>query len=230
MEALEQIPQIWIIIITIVSSLGGYKILDAITNAWRARKQEGRDDDEFLSSNFKELLAMYKAERDEKQSLIDRQSNAIQVLTLQVRELEDHVRDLKTTLSTMEALHLDLPLPQWVKDKKGRVISMNKAFEDIFLLPIGKTLEDYIGYTDTEVWGEEIGSEYAENDLEVLRKRRAIHNVETVLTKSGKKKYWYTFKYPIWQNRSIIGVGGIAYKAVDEMPDSVPEGFNYKND
>lgn len=217
----------WGYVATAFGAGGLTKVFDLFLSSKRSKRREDRNDTELITSQYQELLMVIKSERDAKQALISQQENAIRTMACELEELREQLRELKSSLSAMESLHLDLPLPQWVKDKGSKVISMNKAYEDVFLFPIGKSIEDYIGHNDIDVWGEEIGQEFMSNDAEVMRKRKPIHVIETIVNKKGVKKYWYIYKFPIWSNRSVIGTGGIAYRAVDKKPDIVPEGFEY---
>lgn len=116
---------------------------------------------------------------------------------------------LKTRLIIMESAHQDAPIPMWLKDTSGKMLSVNPAYEQEFLVPMGFTKDDYIGHTDSEVWGTEIGAEYALNDAVVAATKEMWLGTETVATPKGKFQY-AIMKYPRMENNFLIGVAGIA--------------------
>ena len=59
-------------------------------------------------------------------------------------------------------------IPCWKKDVDGRLTYISPGYERTFLQGFGKSIEDYLGKTDVEFWGEEIGSIYRKNDLKAF--------------------------------------------------------------
>lgn len=187
-------------------------------------------DQEIRSSQIlKDLIEYLKQERDAKSLIIDRQQDELDLLKEDILLMKSEIISLKNTITNFESLHQDLPLPQWLKGRDSRMISLNPAYESAFNVHA----ENYVGKTDAEFWserlgreGKELGEEYRKVDMEVLRKRRPIHAIEKVIDPETRKEfYWYIYKYPVFSNRAIIGIGGIAYKTVDTKPEIVPDGF-----
>src|SRR5262249_58390558 len=62
------------------------------------------------------------------------------------------------------------PAIAWAKDADGRHVYMNAAYEQ----QLGVRLEDCRGKTDSQLWPPEIARVFRDNDLAVLRRKRAV--------------------------------------------------------
>ncbi len=192
------------IIVGIVSSLLSGGLVGVITNyLLKNRKQSSEDFVELLRAYKEDNIALRESEKENS----DR-----------IRKLENEVNELRSKLMLMESAHYDLPLPQWLKDLDGTMLSFNTAYEDKFILPNDKNPSDYLGSTDSEFWGEEIGREYLANDKKVMRAKKLLHLTETVKVFGGKNETWEVYKYPRYAGRVLIGIGGIAFKPVKKEP------------
>jgi len=129
--------------------------------------------------------------------------------------MEKRIHDLSNKLQLMESAHQDLPLPQWLKDGNGTMLALNGAYEEKFLIPNGLVREDYVGRTDRQVWGDEIGRQYQTHDRIVISKKEPVHSIETVKIGEHHNK-WQIYKYPRFAGNALIGVGGIAIKEIDK--------------
>jgi hypothetical protein len=136
-----------------------------------------------------------------------------QELEKRVEEMERRVNDLSNKLQLMESAHQDLPLPQWLKDKDGTMLALNNAYEQVFLIPNNMERDDYVGRTDKEIWGKEIGAEYQYYDKRALSTRRPVHSIETVKMGDRTTK-WQVYKYPRYAGNALIGVGGLAIQEI----------------
>lgn len=125
-----------------------------------------------------------------------------------IRDLQRKVDDLTIKLQLMESAHNDLPVPQWLKDTHGRMLSINDPYTQVF----GKTREEYIGNTDWEVWDKQTARQFTKNDSEVYRTRKVMHTIEMVPMPNGASEEWEIMKYPRYAGNIIIGIGGIAWK------------------
>ena len=77
-------------------------------------------------------------------------------------------------------------------------------------MPLGKSREDYIGKTDVDFWGKEIGEIYTRNDQVVIHSKKPMVTVEPVNTNDGVSKV-YVIKYPyLISEQYVVGLGGIA--------------------
>jgi flagellar biosynthesis regulator FlaF len=131
------------------------------------------------------------------------------------REYELRVKSQLQMTIYMQA-HMSLPLPMWVKDKAGRMVSVNEAFAIAFLHPRGKQAHEYSGKTDSEFWGPDIGANFEKND----RTARAIGYWEGVESEAFSR--WRSVKYRlIDDNGDFAGYGGAA------LPESADMLYEY---
>lgn len=122
---------------------------------------------------------------------------------------EEINQELKASISTIKSSYPDLPIPMWLKDHNGVMLSLNKAYEDAFLFPQGMTRLDYLGKHDDDVWGEEIAEVFRQNDLRAISQKKMSFVIEDDLD-SDVLKGWQFFKYPKYVDGIFVGVGGLA--------------------
>lgn len=123
------------------------------------------------------------------------------------------ISDLQNKLIMLESATMDSPLPMWLKaigtiERPGIMLVVNKAYEDRFLIPRGKKAIDYIGKTDQEFWGEQLGNSYWAVDLEVITSGKRVDSSTPNPIYPGKQLR--TIQYPRHYRDQIIGVAGIA--------------------
>lgn len=186
-----------------------------------------------IGAGLTALVAFRNSKRSDFESLIDtfkednnrlREANIkLEVKMQQLEEKQDHLEEklrqekmrhdtLQHQLTLLEVAHIDLPLPQWMKDTKGIMLTLNDAYETHFLMPNNLERKDYVGHTDIDVWGEEIGKEYQRNDAKVKQKKRAMVVRESIHIKRGDiTDSWIIMKYPIYSGRVLIGIAGVAF-------------------
>lgn len=70
--------------------------------------------------------------------------------------------------------------PRWRKTETGVLVALNMAYDDIYLKPRGIKRGEYVGRRDVDVWGDQIGMQYWENDLQVLRSGDTLVKRESV--------------------------------------------------
>lgn len=136
-------------------------------------------------------------------------------LEKEVHELRDEVKkyerdliDLQQTVQLLESSHQDSPIPMWIKDTNGIMLSLNSAYEELFLIPRGKAKKDYIFENDHAVWERDIAFKFEANDKKVLKSKQVWHGKEEVIY-DGKKQKWRVIKYPRYSGRTVIGIAGI---------------------
>jgi hypothetical protein len=133
------------------------------------------------------------------------------------------VASLKNKLMVFESSHFDLPLPMWMKDVKGRMIFMNDSCQELILEPLGLKIEDYLGKTDIEFWGKEYGSQFSRTDNKVLRSKKPLDAIHTILDSNKEETSVMVLKYPRFHGNEIIGVGGlIKYIIEDDVTNIRP--------
>lgn len=195
------------IIVAIVSSIFGGGIGVFFTYKINSRKQG--------VSEFQALL------NERKEIQIDLK-NRVAVLEKEVRDLQGQLKDRDTEVQTLrhqlmifESSHIDIPLPVWMKDTDGKMVFLNNVYEDMFLLPRGYSIKDYLGKNDFSVWSEDIALAFIKNDKEVMRTKKHIRRIEQLEDANGNKYYADLLKYPRKFNNTVIGISGIVLRTAE---------------
>ena len=102
----------------------------------------------------------------------------------------------------------DLPFPYWVKARDGTMVKLNKMYEDLYLKPKNLRRSDYIDKTDYAIWTKSESDRFRKNDLEVITSK-SIKTYYEVFEVNGRIYNTKVFKFPIYLNNNVIGVGGI---------------------
>lgn len=176
-----------------------------ILNYFREKKKDNTDEFKELLNYLKEMLAERDKKIDDMEAKFERNIN-------EINKLKDELSELKSKLMVMESAHFDIPFPMWLKSLDGKMISLNSEYEKHFLIPSGKTAKDYIGKTDHDVWGVEIGKIYAFHDNMTLKSKNGYWSgKETViLNETDYTEQWTMVKYVRYSGKTPIGIGGIA--------------------
>jgi len=165
--------------------------------------------DKMLADNYDRYTSKLEARLEvlEKEYVINREEN--ETLKQTILTLQEEILFLRNKLLLVENNQLNLPIPIWLKDLDGKMLSLNQAFEDLFLLPNGLTTKDYLGKTDKEFWGEEKGKLYRQHDLEVLKTGELFNGIEKIKIADEEIEY-RVVKFIRYSGKVKIGVGGIA--------------------
>lgn len=196
----------------VFTALGGGLIGTFLTFKLNNRKQK--------ASEFQMLL---KERKDITEALTNRMdSMEVELRRLREKEAEQakEISSLRNQLMLFESSHIDIPLPMWLKDNKGKMVFFNEYYEDMFLISRGYTRNDYLGNDDFSVWSEEIAKAFISNDEEVIRTKKHIRKIEKLEDKNGEPYYAEILKYPRKFNRDVIGISGIILrigKTKDEL-------------
>ncbi len=116
---------------------------------------------------------------------------------------------LRASIMYIQSSQMDIPLPLWIKDMDGILISCNKAYEDQFLKPIGITAQDYIGRPDWEIWGKEFAKKIAAHERQLVVSRKELRGTDYIPVEEGKTVKTSWIKYPLFKNGTMIGHAGI---------------------
>lgn len=169
-----------------------------------------------VQSGLNYVLSSRTARKDELSQVIatwqadnERLRKENQVLHEEMRGLRDEVADLRAKVILMESAHTDAPLPMWLKDTMGRMLSLNSEYERCFLAPFGKTADDYIGQYDEDVWDEATAGQFRKNDSLALL-NGVWKGTEQVPLPDGTMEDWLILKYTRMAGRVKIGIAGIA--------------------
>lgn len=174
---------------------------------------------------FTFIINWRSQDRTSYQDLLDRQAIELNELKVRILSLEKENIELTARIEVLTYSSFESPLPAWVKSVDGRMIALNRAYEDLFLIPNNRTVDDYIGKTDEEFWGSlgapEVGRDYWETDLRVLATEKTIRSIQTGIFNKVKRdlivyKYPYYTSYGFTGNRrQIVGVAGVAVPMED---------------
>ena len=191
---------------TVLTFAGGGTVIGVLTWIISLRKDK-REGLGAVISLFKEDNARLRNEM----SLLKQEFETLR-LKSQEREKEnrDVIQGLRIKVNMLESAHLNLPIPQWLKDKNGIMLSINSAYEEIF----GKSVSQYVGNTDYDVWPKEIADQFKKNDTKVKRTRKHLQTQE-FLEVDEHVQVWEVLKYPRYEGSTFIGIGGIAFKMVE---------------
>lgn len=171
-----------------------------------------------FSSLFTFIINWRDQDRAGYRDLLDRYEATVLSLESRVASLEAENVTLTARLEILSQSQLTAPIPAWVKGIDGRMITLNPAYEELFLQPYGKTMRDYVGLTDEEFWGSlglpEQGKVYWENDMKVIRSGR-VTRIEEDVSINGATVTLIVYKYPYFSSSfgsspsKIVGVAGL---------------------
>lgn len=200
--------EIIIAIITGVTTVIGSGLLSFFIS----KKKAKRDD-------FTAVTDLIKEDNERLREEIEEIKKENKLIRAELDEVKDELSEerattanLRADLLLLETAHHDLPLPQWLKDSSGIMLSLNDAYEAAFLIPQGKTRADYVGHTDVDIWGEEIGARYRRNDEIAQAKRKAtVFREPMPVGDFDLTEDFIVLKYPRYKGRTLIGIGGIMF-------------------
>jgi len=126
-----------------------------------------------------------------------------------VVQVQKDLSDIKQNTTLLTAVKYDIPVPMWLKDSKGKMVFINNEYERLFLFPVGKTMEDYIGKTDYDIWDKETAEQYRKNDIRAMQSQNPIYTTELIPMAGTLPKELRVVKYPQKKDGRTIGIGGI---------------------
>lgn len=195
------------LITAIVSLAGVIGVLSgAIVHLWRNQLSVSCETIKRLEANIQKL--------EEKVSLLESRE---QKLESQIADLKAENSQLRTQYFVLASSQGSSPLPMWIKDSNGVILQANKAYEQHYLRPLGKTLQDYIGKTDADVWPERVVTVFKQHDQQVLVTRQTMDLIEPVTNGDGVDVPTRVIKWPRFANGidEPFGISGVA------IPDEV---------
>lgn len=165
-------------------------------------RKQNESDFSSIVTEYKDLVTEYK--RD-----VEKLRREVKILTKLINDRDTEITSLRNQLMIFESSHSDVPVPIWLKDTNGIMLFVNAEYEDALLQPVNKSAEDYIGKTDVDVWGLEIGNKFREHDRRVMRQKRPVEINEMWHGAGGHFYIGRVIKYPRFLNKTVIGIGGI---------------------
>ena len=168
-------------------------------------------------SSTEDIIQHLKEEVQQLQVQVAELKSTEKSLQEQVNQLQQERAQLQTQFLLLQTSHESSPLPMWIKDQSGRVLAANEAYEKYYLRPIGKTLEDWIGNYDRDVFPQDVAEDWGKNDLWVFQNELTFDGEELVDIGGGRRARHRIIKHPRYA-RGIsrpFGIAGIA------IPDSL---------
>lgn len=185
----------------LISALSG-SVLTGVTSYFIQKRRVQIDEKKDDRSGFQELYQLIKEDNE-------RLRDAEKTNEAEIAKLKRQVDDLQRQVVLMQSAHESLPIPQWLKDLNGVMLSINEPYSRVFK----KTRSEYIGKTDFEVWDEATAKKFTANDRQVMKTEQPLYTIEPVNMGSHTED-WYILKYPRYSGSTLVGVGGIAYQKV----------------
>ncbi len=114
---------------------------------------------------------------------------------------------LKKSEKEIRALIEAIPDAIYFKDKQGRNLVMNKAYEEL----VGKKREEIIGKTDVELLPKNLARQCKISDDRVLKTVSVYQGEESGFSRKGEAIYFETTKSPILDEEgNILGLVGVS--------------------
>jgi len=136
----------------------------------------------------------------------------VQVLFWDVTDGVSAKQALRASEAYYQSLVESLPLSVFRKDSQFRLVFGNKRFCET----IGKSLDEFRGRTDFELFPEHFAAKYRRDDTEILQSGRTIEDVEEIIEPNGQRRYIQTLKCPVRDaEENIIGIQGMFWDVTD---------------
>ncbi|MBS3819617.1 PAS domain S-box protein [bacterium] len=147
---------------------------------------------------------IYKGNQLKAVDIVARNVNARKQAEEEMRKSEERLRTLIETI----------PESIYFKDREGRNVLVNKAYEEL----VGKKKEDILGKKDPELFPPELAQQCIWSDEEALKKKKPVHSQEKITAKNGEKIYFDTSKSPLLdKNGNIQGIVGVSRDVSERM-------------
>ena len=121
------------------------------------------------------------------------------------RGWEQAAHGLREAEARSDAFMNNSPTVAFLKDDEGRLVYVNRGFEEVF----GVRFKDVSGKLDRELFAEDIAAEVRANDLAVLEANRPLQFEERVPSLEGER-FWLVSKFPFADGSRRRFVGGVA--------------------
>jgi PAS domain S-box-containing protein len=122
-------------------------------------------------------------------------------------ERKQAIQALEKSEKQIRALVEAIPDSIYFKDKEGRNLVVNKAYEKL----VGRVREDIIGKTDEEILPPRLVEECHTSDKKVLKTGKNFHGEEKFLNPNGELTFFETTKSPILDEQgNIVGLVGVS--------------------
>lgn len=190
----------------ILAFIGGGSVL-AILNYFRDKRSDSVQEFVVIIEKYKEYIKEIEEQIDEKVATIKANEEMLNTLN-------EEVNKLKAKIIIIENTHLDFPFPTWLKDRNGIILAVNEFYEEEFLKPIGKTMMDYIGKSDYDIWPKDVADQYTKHDAELIKGKENVWMGQEVIILNDKdeSENYRIVKFKRWLGNTVVGLGGFAIK------------------
>lgn len=139
---------------------------------------------------------------------------ATQELKTEIGERERAQRELGKSEAHYFSLIENLPIHVIRKDVKGRFTLASPSFCELIGVPLG----ELIGKTDFDIYPDDLAKKYRADDLQVIRNRAVINDVERNQLTDGSTSYVQVIKMPtIDDDGEVVGTQGIFWDVTARM-------------
>jgi len=132
-----------------------------------------------------------------------------------LKDVTDRVRAERRFQESQAIYHSlveSLPINVFRKDSQGRLLFANQSF----CRSVGVPLQKLLGKTDAELYGEERGKKYAEDDAWVLKTGKVFRDIEQ--PPGGDTTHVETLKSPVIDSRgNRVGIQGMFWDVTDRV-------------
>jgi two-component system, cell cycle sensor histidine kinase and response regulator CckA len=131
------------------------------------------------------------------------------------REIEKRKRTesaLQESKELFDSFMKYLPALAFMKDKEGRYIYLNQAYETLYKVDP----KDRIGKTDDDLFPADVANRIMENDKSVIKEGKVLHRIEKIKF-NGNTYHQMTSTFPILKDGEAILLAGIALDITDQV-------------
>ncbi len=162
--------------------------------------------------------------------LSESQVHALGVLAGQVQSrmvMRAQARELKSALREKEMVAAELaaserrfrifmnhaPFVVYMKDSEERLTFYNDKMAERFRI----SSKEWLGKTNADLWPDDVANAMRETDQEVVNGGRMIERIEETIERDGRKSSWRSYKFPWWNERGEIMLGGFSLDVTEEL-------------
>lgn len=131
---------------------------------------------------------------------------AIRITLFDITKTKQAEAQLKQQEAYQRSLLDNFPYMVWLKDEKGRLLTVNKAY----ITAAGKhDLCEMIGKTDLDFWPTALAKAYMADDKEVYHSGKS-KTIDELIEINGQQVWFETYKSPVMVDEYIVGTVGFA--------------------
>ncbi len=119
--------------------------------------------------------------------------------------ISNNITEIKKINTHVETILDSFPYNAWLKDWEGRFLAVNNRMAK----DVARSKSEIIGKTDLELFPEDVAKKYREDDLEIMKQKKARF-VEEILYINNSPRLHETYKAPVI-NESGESIGTTGY-------------------